>query len=154
MLPESDARWVDSTVRTQSTGLLSCQYFKRGDWSAFISLLYPVTPHRNHVSASRVSFGDSARLMRVHNEKYIEVCILGPKARLQSVCLAQQKKEGDHHQSKEEQTRHKTAPNESINHVFGLKVQRAPGAAARRLLQHIVTISTSLCAHGRWSTDF
>ena len=121
-----------------------------------IPLLYPVTPHRNHVKcASRVSFGDSARLMSVHNERYIKVRISGSnKLGRRFVCLAQQKKEGDHHQSKEEQTRHQTAPNESINHVFGLKIQRAPGAAARGLLQHIATISTRLCAHGRWSTDF
>lgn len=92
--------------------------------------------------------------MRVHNERYIKVCISGSKARLQFVCLAQQKKEGDYRQSQEEHTWHQTAPNESINHVFGLKIQRAPGAAARGLLQHIATISTRLCAHGRWSTDF
>ena len=49
--------------------------------------------------------------MRVHNEKHIKVGISGSKARLQFVCLAQQKKAGDHYQSKEEQTRHQTAPN-------------------------------------------
>lgn len=67
--------------------------------------------------------------------------------------LAQEENRDDHRQSNEEQTRHKTAPKEPVNHVFGLKIQRAPGAAARSLLQHIATISTRLCAHESWSTD-
>ena len=54
----------------------------------------------------------------------------------------------DHCQSKEVHTWHKTPPNEPVNHVFGLKIQRAPWAAARGLLQHIATISTRLCAMG------
>lgn len=64
-----------------------------------------------------------------------------------------QKNEGDHSQRKEEQTRQETTPDEPVNHVFGLKIQRTPGAAACGLLQRISAISTGLCAHGRWLTD-
>lgn len=67
--------------------------------------------------------------------------------------LAQQENEDDHHQSNEQQTRQKTTPYKPVNHVFGLKIQRASGAASRGLLQDIATIPTRLCAHGRWSTD-
>ena len=70
-----------------------------------------------------------------------------PKA----VVLAQQKNEGDRRQNNEDCSRHKTAPNKPVNHVFRFKIQRAPGTTTRGLFQHIATISTRLFTHARWS---
>ena len=66
--------------------------------------------------------------------------------------LPQQKNKGDRRQSNDDRTRHKTAPNKPVNHIFRFKIQRAPGTTARGLFQHIATISTRLSAHARWST--
>jgi len=55
-------------------------------------------------------------------------------------------------ESDEDQAGDKTAPDESVNHVFGFHIHRAPRTAARVLLEHFVTISTGFCAHFHWAT--
>jgi len=67
--------------------------------------------------------------------------------------LAQQINQRDHSYNKNQQTRHKEAPDKAVNHVFGFKIQRASRTPARIVLQHVSAIPTRLSAHGYWFLD-
>jgi len=55
--------------------------------------------------------------------------------------------QGDDYESNNNYGGHKTAPDESVDHVFGFYISRAPRTAPRVLLKHIAAVSTVFCAH-------
>jgi len=62
---------------------------------------------------------------------------------------AQEINYGNDGESHEDYARHKTTPDESVDHVFGFYIHRAPWTTARGLLKHVTAIATSLCGHCR-----
>jgi hypothetical protein len=62
--------------------------------------------------------------------------------------LAEEINQGGEGDSQDDDARHKTAPDESVNHVFCFNISRAPRTATRCLLKHVATVATGSCAHG------
>ena len=60
---------------------------------------------------------------------------------------AQQVRERDKCDGRNEQARNNTTPDETIDHLFGFDIARAPRTTARHLRQHGAAIATGSCAY-------